>query len=120
MPSSENAIPDAHDLVYGAGLTYAGGNGWTSSLRVRHFGDAALTEDEVVEKDSSTLLHFGVSYEKDNWEIGLDILNFLDEEDDDIAYWFESQLPGETTAVEDIHFHPADPRTVRVLMKYKF
>jgi len=120
LPSSENAIPDAHDLVYGAGLTYAGGNGWTSSLRVRHFGDAALTEDEVVDKDSSTLLHFGVSYEKDNWEIGLDILNFLDEEDDDIAYWFESQLPGETTAVEDIHFHPADPRTVRVLMKYKF
>ncbi len=87
LPSSENAIPDAHDLVYGAGLTYAGGNGWTSSLRVRHFGDAALTEDEVVDKDSSTLLHFGVSYEKDNWEIGLDILNFLDEEDDDIAYW---------------------------------
>ena len=120
LPSSENAIPDAHDLVYGAGLTYAGGNGWTSSLRVRHFGDAALTEDEVVDKDSSTFLHFGVSYEKDNWEIGLDILNFLDEEDDDIAYWFESQLPGETTAVEDIHFHPADPRTVRVLMKYKF
>ena len=120
LPSGENAIPDAHDLVYGAGLTYAGGNGWPSSLRVRHFGDAALTEDEVVEKGSSTLLHFGLSYEQDNWEIGLDILNFLDEEDDDIAYWFESQLPGEAAAVEDIHFHPADPRTVRVLMKYKF
>ena len=120
LPSGENAIPDAHDLVYGAGLTYAGGNGWTSSLRVRHFGDAALTEDEVVEKGSSTLLHFGLSYEQDNWEIGLDILNLLDEEDDDIAYWFESQLPGEAAAVEDIHFHPADPRTVRVLMKYKF
>lgn len=120
LPSGENAIPDAHDLVYGVGLTYAGGNGWTSSLRVRHFGDAALTEDEVVEKGSSTLLHFGLSYEQDNWEIGLDILNLLDEEDDDIAYWFESQLPGEAAAVEDIHFHPADPRTVRVLMKYKF
>ncbi len=120
LPSGENAIPDAHDLVYGVGLTYAGGNGWTSSLRVRHFGDAALTEDEVVEKGSSTLLHFGLSYEQDNWEIGLDILNLLDEEDDDIAYWFESQLPEEAAAVEDIHFHPADPRTVRVLMKYKF
>ena len=120
LPSGENAIPDAHDLVYGVGLTYAGGNGWTSSLRVRHFGDAALTEDEVVEKGSSTLLHFGLSYEQDNWEIGLDILNLFDEKDDDIAYWFESQLPGEAAAVEDIHFHPADPRTVRVLMKYKF
>ena len=107
LPSGENAIPDAHDLVYGAGLTYAGfSNGWTSSLRIRHFGDAALSEDEVIEKSDSTLLHFGISYEQDRWEIGLDVLNLLDEEDDDIAYWFESQLPGEAAAVEDIHFHP--------------
>lgn len=120
LPSGENAIPDAHDIVFGAGLTYAGGNGWTSSLRVRHFDDAALTEDEAVQKDSSTLLHFGVSYAQNNWEIGLDVLNLLDAEDDDIAYFFESQLPGELNPVEDIHFHPANPRTVRVLMKYKF
>ena len=121
LPSGENAIPDAHDLVYGAGLTYAGfSNGWTSSLRIRHFGDAALSEDEVIEKSDSTLLHFGISYEQDRWEIGLDVLNLLDEEDDDIAYWFESQLPGEAAAVEDIHFHPTDPRALRLLMKYKF
>ena len=121
LPSGANAIPDAHDTVIGAGLTYAGlDNGWTSSLRVRHFDDAALTEDESVEKNGSTLLHFGVSYAQDNWEIGLDVLNLLDEDDDDIAYWFESQLPGEAAAVEDIHFHPANPRAVRVLMRYKF
>ncbi|MDD9959871.1 MAG: TonB-dependent receptor [Gammaproteobacteria bacterium] len=62
LPSNANAIPDAHDTVIGAGLTYAGlDNGWTSSLRVRHFDDAALTEDETIEKSGSTLLHFGVS-----------------------------------------------------------
>lgn len=108
-------------MVIGAGLTYARlGNGWTSSLRVRHFSDAALTEDEIVQKDSSTLIHFGVSYAQENWEIGLDVLNLLDREDDDIAFWFESRLPSEVVGVEDIHFHPANPRTVRVLMKYKF
>lgn len=120
LPSGENAIPDAHDLVVTAGLTYHNPNGWTSSLRVRNFSDAALTEDKSVKKDSSTLIHFGVSYAQESWELGLDILNLLDREDDDIAYWFESRMIGETASFEDIHFHPSNPRAVRAILKYKF
>ena len=120
LPSGENSIPDAHDLVVAAGLTYHNPNGWTSSLRVRHFDDAALTEDESVKKDSSTLVHFGVSYAQESWELGLDIINLLDQEDDDIAYWFESRMIGETASFEGIHFHPSNPRAVRALLKYKF
>ena len=120
LPSGENSIPDAHDLVVAAGLTYHNPNGWTFSLRVRHFDDAALTEDESVKKDSSTLVHFGVSYAQESWELGLDIINLLDQEDDDIAYWFESRMIGETASFEDIHFHPSNPRAVRALLKYKF
>ena len=120
LPSGENSIPDAHDLVVAAGLTYHNPNGWTSSLRVRHFDDAALTEDESVKKDGSTLVHFGVSYAQESWELGLDIINLLDQEDDDIAYWFESRMIGETASFEDIHFHPSNPRAVRALLKYKF
>ena len=119
LPPGENAIPDAHDLVAAAGLTYHVPNGWTTSLRVRHFSDAALTKDEAVKKDSSTLIHFGVSYEQDSWELGLDVFNLLDREDEDIAYWFESRLPSEAVAVEDIHFHPSNKRAIRVLLKYK-
>ncbi|MED5529532.1 MAG: TonB-dependent receptor, partial [Pseudomonadota bacterium] len=120
LPSGENSIPDAHDLVVSAGLTYHNPNGWTSSFRVRHFDDAALTENESVKKDGSTLVHFGVSYAQESWELGLDIINLLDQEDDDIAYWFESRMIGETASFEDIHFHPSNPRAVRALLKYKF
>lgn len=121
LPDGANAITDAHDTVFGAGLTYVGlGNGWTASLRLRHFGDAALTEDEVVRKDSSTLLNLGLSYARQRWEIGVDVLNLLDRADDDIAYFFESRLPGETEAMEDIHFHPANPRALRLMLRYKF
>ena len=120
LPSGENSIPDAHDLVVSAGLTYHNPNGWTSSFRVRHFDDAALTEDESVKKDGSTLVHFGVSYAQESWELGLDIINLFDQEDDDIAYWFESRMIGETASFEDIHFHPSNPRAIRALLKYKF
>lgn len=120
LPSNANSITDAHEKVVAAGLTYVGNNGLTTSLRVRHFSDAALTEDESVNKDGSTLIHAGASYTFNNWEVGVDILNLLDEEDDDIAYFFESRLAGEVAGMEDVHFHPSNPRTVRVLLKYKF
>ena len=120
LPSDANSITDAHEEVVAAGLTYVAYNGITASLRVRHFSDAALTEDESVRKDGSTLLNAGLSYAYNNWELGVDVFNLLDSEDDDIAYFFESRLPGELAGVEDIHFHPSNPRTIRVLLKYKF
>ncbi len=120
LPPGEDSIPDAHEEVLSTGLTYVGDNGFTASLRVRHFSDAALTEDESIRKDASTLVNLGMSYAWSNWEIGLDILNLFDREDDDIAYWFESRLPGEPIGVEDIHFHPSDPSSARVLLRYRF
>jgi hypothetical protein len=34
---------------------------------------------------------------------------------DDITYFYASRLPGEPAAgVEDKHFHPAEPRTLRL------
>lgn len=121
LPDGANSIPDAHEQVVGAGLTYVGlSNGWTASLRVRHFGDASLAEDESVQKRASTLMNLGISYARPTWEFGVDVLNLLDRDDDDIAYFFESRLPWESAGVEDIHFHPANPRAIRALLKYKF
>jgi hypothetical protein len=71
-------------------------------------------------KDSSTIVNFGISYTQTSWEIGVDMLNIFDAQDDDIAYFFESKLPNEVAGIEDIHFHPSNPRSVRALLKYKF
>lgn len=120
LPSGEDSITDAHERVAAAGLTYVGNKGITASLRVRHFGDAALTEDEAIMKESSTLVNVGLSRSFGQWEIGVDVLNALDADDDDIAYFFESRLAGEPEAVEDIHFHPANPRTIRAMFRYSF
>ena len=120
LPDGENSITDAHENVAAAGLSYVGTQGITASLRVRYFGDAALTEDESVMKEDSTLVNAGVSYAFGAWEMGIDALNLFDAEDDDIAYFFESRLPGELEAVEDIHFHPSNPRIIRAMLRYSF
>lgn len=38
----------------------------------------------------------------------------------DITYFYESQLPGEPEPVADIHFHPVEPRTLRVEASLQF
>ena len=103
-----------------AGITIVTDNGWVGSLRLRHFSDAPLIEDGSVDKQPSTLLNLGVSKDFGRYEIGLDILNLLDSDEDDVDYFFESQLAGETAPVEDIHFHPAEDRAFKLSISYKF
>jgi hypothetical protein len=50
-----------------------------------------------------------------------DIFNIFNAEASDIDYFFTSRLRGEPLeGVEDIHFHPAVPRTLRVSMVVAF
>ena len=41
----------------------------------------------------------------------------FDRKADDIEYYCESQLRGEPTSVADRHFHPVEPRTVRLSVR---
>ena len=55
----------------------------------------------------------------EDWRI--DVLNLLDSTDDDITYWYASRLPGEPAeGVEDYHFHPLEPRNVRLYVTWKY
>jgi hypothetical protein len=45
------------------------------------------------------------------------VYNLFDRAANDITYFYESQLPNETTPVEDIHFHPVEPRTLRATVQ---
>jgi hypothetical protein len=45
------------------------------------------------------------------------VFNLLNAKDSDIDYFYASRLSGEPLGgVDDIHFHPALPRTARVLL----
>ncbi len=111
-------IPNAHGRVIGAGVTYAEPEGWTASLRLRHFGEAPLVEDDTVQRGSTSIVNAALAYDFGQLEVGLELINVFDAEDDDIAYFFESRLPGESTGVEDVHFHPVDAFSVRASFKW--
>ena len=56
---------------------------------------------------------------QDGNSLALEGFNLLDEEASDIEYLYESRLPGEAEPVEDIHFHPAEPRSVRLVVEWR-
>ena len=118
-PAGEERIPGAVETVISAGVVARRGD-LTTSLRVRHFGEAPLIEDGSVSSDPTTLVNFGADYDLGPVRLGLDIFNVFDAEDADITYFFESQLPGEASPVEDVHFHPVEPRQIRVSLRAVF
>ena len=60
VPESSNHIPNAKGRVIGAGITWADENG-SLSARIRHFGDAALIEDNTISNPPTTLLNANTS-----------------------------------------------------------
>ena len=66
------------------------------------------------------MVNLQAGYSQANWSVRGEVLNLLDSDDHDIDYLYESQLPGESEPVEDIHYHVLEPRTVRVSLAYHF
>lgn len=113
----EGALPE----VISAGLSYSDGSAWYGSVRLRHFGERSLDSFNDVQSDPATLVNGKLGYRWPQWDVSLEVLNILDSDDHDIDYFYASRLPGEPAGgVEDIHFHPLEPRTVRVTGKWWF
>jgi len=115
-------IPGAIETVIAAGVTIDDLKGFFGGLRVRYFGPRPLIEDDSVRSSSTTLLNADIGYKlRDDLRLGVEIFNLLDSEDSDIEYFYASRLAGEPAAgVDDIHFHPVEPRSARVTLSLSF
>lgn len=117
-PGAEH-IPGAIDRMFSGSVRVGPREGWFSEARVRHFGPRKLTEDGVIEGRASTLVNLRLGWRNARWEIAIDALNLLNQSDNDIEYYYASRLPGEPAGgIEDIHLHPVEPRTFRVMFTW--
>jgi hypothetical protein len=88
---------------------------------LRYFGERPLVEDDSVASDPSTVVNLSFGFKRPSYDLRVDVLNLFDSDDDDITYWYASRLPGEPDpGVADYHFHPLEPRNVRVYLSWKF
>lgn len=117
---ADDHIPGAIPRVIAAGISAELGRGWSAAARLRHFGRYPLIEDDSVRADDATVVNLRVGKRfTPALQLTIDVLNALDSEDRDIEYFYASRLPGEPEAgVDDVHFHPLEPRAVRATLEW--
>lgn len=117
----EDRIPNSVALVVSGGAAFALTNAIAVTVRVRHFGAAPLIEDNSARSRPTTLVNGGAYWQIGRTKLAVDILNLIGARDNDITYFYASRLQGEPAqGVDDYHFHPVEPRQVRVSARYSF
>ena len=116
-----NYVPGTVPLTVVGGVGIDWSDTFSTALRLRYLGNRPLLEDGSVRSSSTTLVNARATLRLDaQREFSLDVLNLFDREDSDIEYFYGSQLPGETAPVDDVHFHPVEPFTVRLSFTARF
>jgi outer membrane receptor protein involved in Fe transport len=112
-----NHIPGSIDKVASFGVTVDSLGPWYGMLQYRYFGPRPLIEDDSVRSQSTQITNLRVGYKIDpKWRVHMDVYNVFDRKDSDVDYFYASQLKGEAAPVDDIHFHPVEPRTLRLTL----
>jgi hypothetical protein len=115
------AVPESINTVVSAGVTAKDGSGWSGSLRLRYFGPRDLISTGDVRSGSTTILNAAVSRQiNERWQATLEVLNLLDSTDQDIAYLYESKVSPAAAPSSQVHFHPVEPRQVRLSVTGRF
>ncbi|MGE3840726.1 MAG: TonB-dependent receptor [Vicinamibacterales bacterium] len=114
-------IPGALGLVAAGGVTSEHGP-MTTTVRLRAFGARTLTEDASVMSRATRLVNAAATYRvTPKLKLVADVFNVFDSKVSDIDYFYASRLPGESAdGVDDVHFHPALPRAVRLALHVTF
>ena len=110
-----NRIPGAPERVVSMAATIDTLNNWYGTVQFRYFGQRPLIEDNSVRSGSTPLLSSKLGYKlTKQLRVQLDGFNLADRKASQIDYYYESRLRNEAAGVRDVHFHPVEPRTVRL------
>ncbi len=94
---------------------------WSSALHWRYVGPRPLNETNTVRAQAVASLNARIAYQfSKNWQLELEGFNLTNQNAAAAEYLYTSRLKNETSAQEDRHIHPADPRTLRLKLVYRF
>ena len=121
-PTLGNHIPGSIQTVASLGATVTELGPWFGQFQLRYFGPRALDENSEHRSKATTLAYLRGGYKvSKNLKVALDVFNLFNRKGSDIDYFYASRLKGEAAqGVEDIHFHPVEPRSVRVTFTANF
>ena len=94
---------------------------WSASVGVRYIGAAPLIEDNSVQSNSSITTQLRINRRMDaNLDVSLDVINLANRVNNDISYYYASRVSPSATSQQDMHVHPAEPRTLRMSARLRY
>ena len=121
-PNVGRYVPGSVETVVSLGAVISNRGPWSGQFQLRYFGPRPLIEDNSQRSDGTTLAYLRVGYQINRTtKLALDVFNLFDRKASDIDYYYTSRLPGEPAeGVADRHFHPVEPRSLRLTLTTNF
>ena len=113
-------IPLAPSLSSTGGLTFHFPSGIEGSARYRHLNDRPAIEDNSVKAVGYTLVDLNLFYRTPKYRVGFNVENALNVEWNEAEFATESRLKTEKTSVQELHFTPGTPFTLKAIFSYYF
>jgi outer membrane receptor protein involved in Fe transport len=117
-----NHVPGSVGKVVSLGATVTELGPWFGQFQLRYFGPRPLIEDDSQRSRATTLASLRVGYKFTRaLKVAADVFNLFSRKASDVDYYYVSRLQGEPAAgVADTHFHPVEPRSVRMTLTANF
>jgi hypothetical protein len=117
-----NLVPEALEKMASFAVTVKDRGPWSAGFNLRYFGPRPLIEDGSERSASTTLASMRVGYRLNaRAQLTLDAFNLFNRQASEIDYFYASRLRGEAAdGVSDREFHPAEPRSARLTLVYRF
>jgi len=121
-PNDGRYVPGSVETVVSLGAVISDRGPWSGQFQLRYFGPRPLIEDNSQRSDGTTLAYVRVGYQLNRkTKLALDVFNVFDSKASDIDYYYASRLKGEPPeGVADRHFHPVEPRSLRLTLTTHF
>jgi len=116
----EDYIPLAPDFTLNSGLSIVHPSGIYGSINFRYLDDRPANEDNSIIARGYAVTDMNVGYQWKNTRFGIAIINLFNTEWNETQFATESRMQNETTSVEEIHFTPGSPFTIKTSLTYRF
>lgn len=119
-PAELAYIPLAPTFTSIGGASFKFSNGINGSVRYRYIADRPANEDNSLQANGYFLLDATFNYTRPKYEIGLSVVNALDNQWKEAQFETKSKLFHETDPISEIHFTPGSPLFLKVSASFFF